>query len=245
MFKPIGAIVREGLFSGARTAGTSCPQPVRGESRLAGSCEAGFWRPTTRKHTQQIVAAARRYDVTMRQRGARNGPLGHVAIEVLQLLANLVDFKTGRLEPSLKFIMQKLHRSKDAVHRALKALRAHGFLGWLRRYVPTGSEGKGPKVQQTSNAYYLCLPERARRLLEGWAAASPLPDDVAHARAAKAAEIAAYAKTLPLDEWALSMLGDTSEGRAFAKLAKAMTADKKRESARQAEFHTGYLSKRI
>jgi hypothetical protein len=61
--------------------------------------------------------------------------------------------------------MRKLRRSKDAVVRALQALRAHGFLDWLRRYVPTGQEGRGPQVKQTSNAYRLSMPARAMRLL--------------------------------------------------------------------------------
>ncbi|AUW47658.1 hypothetical protein CUJ84_pRLN3000550 (plasmid) [Rhizobium leguminosarum] len=127
MFKPIGAIVAQGLVSGdfqtRRTGKTTsrAQQPVRRESHLAGRCEAGFWSPTTRKEVQEILAAARRYEVTTRQPGARNGALGHVAMEVLALLANLVDFKTGRLEPSLKFLMRKLRRSKDAIHRALNA----------------------------------------------------------------------------------------------------------------------------
>ena len=61
--------------------------------------------------------------------------------------------------------MARTKRSKDAVVRALAALRRHGFVDWLRRYIPTGNLGAGPQVQQTSNAYRLALPPAAERLL--------------------------------------------------------------------------------
>ncbi|HRM75333.1 MAG TPA: helix-turn-helix domain-containing protein, partial [Paracoccus sp. (in: a-proteobacteria)] len=61
----------------------------------------------------------------------------------MELFANLVDFRTGRLEPAIETLMRMLRRSRDAIVRALKALRSHGFLDWLRRYVPTGNEGRG------------------------------------------------------------------------------------------------------
>ncbi len=80
-----------------------------------------------------------------------------VAIEVLEYMVNLIDHRTGRrLEPSIATLMQKLNRSRDAIWKALNALRQHGFIDWLRRYVPTNREGSGPQVQQTSNAYGLC-----------------------------------------------------------------------------------------
>ena len=63
-----------------------------------------------------------------RQAGRRRGPLGHVGLEVLELLANLVSYRSGRLEPAITYLMGKLKRSKDAVVRALAALREHGFL---------------------------------------------------------------------------------------------------------------------
>src|SRR3712207_7937706 len=78
--------------------------------------------------------------------------------------------------------MQKLRRSKSAIYDALHALKTHGFLDWLRRYEPTGREGRGPQVRQTSNAYRLSLPSRALRLLGFQGQPVPLPDDTAHAQ---------------------------------------------------------------
>jgi len=161
MFEQIGAVLERAPAERERT-------PVRRQSRARGRCEGVFWRRTNRQDVRTIVLAARRYELAGRQPGARNGPLGGVAIELLELFANLVDFRTGRLEPSIDTLMLKLRRSRDAIVRALKNLRAHGFLDWLRRYQPTGNEGRGPQVQQTSNAYRMSLPDRARQLLGRW-----------------------------------------------------------------------------
>jgi hypothetical protein len=148
-------------------------QPVWRHSRLTGRCEGVFWRRTSRQEVRRIVLAARRYELTGRPTGRRNGPLGHIALEVLEYLSHLVCYRTGRLEPSVAYLMERLRRSKSAIHEALNALRAHGFLDWLRRFEPTGREGRGPQVRQVSNAYRMSLPPRAARLI---GAPPPLPD---------------------------------------------------------------------
>jgi len=209
-----------------------CPTPVRRNSHLKGRSEGRIWRPTSRQEVQKVLLAAKRYELAERQKGERTGPLGSVAIEVLEYFVNLVDFRTGRLEPSLDTIMGKVRRSRDAVVRALKALRAHGFLDWLRRYEPTGREGSGPHVQQASNAYRLSLPEKALRLLGRFGKAPPPPDDPVAAQAARAAELDAYRKALPLDEMALFEVGDNPLGWALAALGTSL---QERESAKQTE----------
>ncbi|WP_268737976.1 helix-turn-helix domain-containing protein [Aminobacter niigataensis] len=217
-----------------------CPTPVRRHSYFKGRSEGRIWRPTTRKEVQQVLFAAKRYELAERQRGKRSGPLGSVAIEVLEYFVNLVDFRTGRLEPSIETIMGKVRRSRDAIVRALKALRQHGFVDWLRRYEPTHNEGRGPQVQQASNAYRLSLPEKALRLLGRFGKASPPPDDHSAAQEARAAEANAYRKALPLDELALLEAGDNPLGQALARLAKGVL---KRESAKQTESPSNiYLS---
>jgi len=127
MFEAIGDIIGGSQPQRERT-------PVRRQSRAVGRCEGVFWRRTDRQEVRRIVMAARRYELATRQPGARSGALGSIAIEIVELFANLVDFRTGRLEPSLDTLMRMLKRSRDAISRALKALRAHGFLAWLRRY---------------------------------------------------------------------------------------------------------------
>lgn len=225
MFAQIGAVLAGAPAERERT-------PVRRQSRAAGRCEGVFWRRTNRQEVRQIVLAARRYELACREPGTRNGPLGGVAIEVLELFANLVNFRTGRLDPSIDFLMLKLRRSRDAIVRALKALRSHGFLDWLRRYVPTGNEGRGPQVQQTSNAYRLSLPDRARQFLGRLGVTPPPPDDHAQAEAERAAEMEAHRASLPMDELALFDVGDNPLGQALARLARSI---KQCESARQTE----------
>lgn len=214
-----------------------CPTPVRRHSHFKGRSEGRIWQPTSRQEVQKVLLAAKRYELAERQKGERTGPLGSVAIEVLEFFVNLVDFRTGRLEPSLDTIMGKVRRSRDAVVRALKALRTHGFLDWLRRYEPTGNEGRGPQVQQASNAYRLSMPEKALRLMGRFGKAPPPPDDHSHARQVRSAELDAYRKTLPLEERALFEVGDSPLGRALATLGKVMQI---RESAKRTESQ-GYL----
>ena len=224
---------------GQLLVGVSHPAPnpdrikVRRSSRMAGRCEAVFWRPVKRQEARQIVLAARRYELSTKQKGKRNGALGHIALEILDYLTNLVDYRTGRLEPSLDYLMKKLCRSRDAIVRALKALRTHGFIDWLRRFVPTGNEGHGqPKYQQTSNAYRLSMPKRALQYLGRYGKKAPLPDDLAHAQDEQAATIEAYKNDMTLSEQALFELGDTPLGQSLARLGKLM---ENRESAKQSE----------
>ncbi len=162
-----------------------------------------------------------------------------MAIELLELFANLVNFRTGRLDPSIETLMRYLRRSRDAIVRALKALRQHGFLDWLRRYIPTGNQGRGPQVQQTSNAYRLSLPARALRLSAEWA--WPPPDDHTHAIELRAAEIDAHRKTLPMNELALFDVGDNPLGQALARLGRSISL---RESARQTESPSSSIKDR-
>lgn len=207
-------------------------QPVRRHSHLAGRCEGLFWSRTARQDLRRIVLAARRYELAGRAQGRRNGPLGHVALEVLDLLANLMDRRTGRLDPSVAYLMDRLRRSRDAVVRALAALREHGFLDWLRRYEPTGREGRGPQVRQVSNAYRLVMPPRALRLLGIQGQPMPLPDDLDHAREAQRQERDAYRGSLPLDEFAALVVDDDRLGSLLAQLGRRLVL---RESATQDE----------
>ncbi|MGI2036380.1 helix-turn-helix domain-containing protein [Rhizobium panacihumi] len=151
-------------------------QPVRRKSHKAGKGEAVFWKKNTTENAKQVLLSARLYERSMKQPGKRTGPLGTIALEILEYFANIVDFKTGRLDPSIDTLQERLCRSRGAIVDALKALRAHGFIDWLRRYIPTHNES-GPQVQQTSNAYKLSIPARAKALLGKYGKAAPAPED--------------------------------------------------------------------
>lgn len=201
-------------------------------SHRAGACEATFWRSTSRQEVQKILKAAQRYELHNREPGRRNGPLGSIALEILELFGNLISFKTGRLDPSLDWIMGKLKRSRDAVVRALKALREHGFLDWLRRFEPTLNEGSGPQVRQVSNAYRLFAPKRALALLGRWSGRPSLPDDDAAARADRKSIETEHMASLDLGGFAIFQCGDSPLGRALAQMGQALDL---RESAKRTE----------
>lgn len=74
---------------------------VRRHSHTAGRCEGMFWRKTDRQQVRRVVLAAEKYELATKQRGQRNGALGGVALEVLRYLSNLIDYRTGRLDPSM------------------------------------------------------------------------------------------------------------------------------------------------
>lgn len=208
-------------------------QPVRRLSRLQGRCEAIFWRSTDKRQVRQVVTAARRYELATRQVGQRNGALGPIALEILELFANLVDFRTGRLDPSIDFMRAKLRRSRDAITRALRALRDHGFLEWLRRFVPTGNEGRGPQVQQSSNAYRMSLPARALRLMGRLFTPAPAPDDFSHAQQRAVETYRGQVNSLSLPDRARHVIGaDNPLAEALARLGSLI---QERESAKRSE----------
>jgi len=206
---------------------------------LAGRCEGTFWCRTDRQQVRRVVLAARRYELAGRQGGCRKGPLGHVGLEVLELLGNLVSFKTGRLEPAILYLMGKLKRSRDAVVRALAALRAHGFLDWIRRYEETGVEGRGPQVRQVSNAYRLSLPLRAARLLGFQGQDVPLAEDLAQEFDDRQQVVEAYKCALPLQDLAVLEVNDDVLGRVLGQLGRLV---QERESARRTESQTTIFS---
>lgn len=225
MFEQIGTV-----FTRALNSQRACVA-VRGHSYERGRCEGVFWKKTSRQEVRRILLAAKRYERIERRPGRRCGPLGSVAIEVLEYFVNLVDFRTGRLEPSIDTLMRRLKRSRDAIVRALRNLRKHGFLDWLRRYTPTGNDGRGPQVRQASNAYRLSLPERAKQFLGRWGRPQPLPEDCEHALEVRKAELATYEKSLFHEELSLSGIEDNGLRQSLALLGKNV----KRESVRRAE----------
>ena len=234
-FKRINSVI-----DGTRTDGRASDlKPIHHNSYRKGSCEASFWRGTSRQDVQKVLMAAQQYDRAKKAPGRRNGPLGGIALEVLALFANLVNFKSGRLDPSLDYITDKLCRSRDAVVRALKALREHGFLDWLRRFEPAPNEGRGPQVRQVSNAYRLSAPKRALVLLGRWAGRPAAPDDDQAARGDRAAVEAEHVETLDLAGLAAFKIEDSGLAKALALMGKSIDL---RESAKRTESQSTFFS---
>lgn len=167
-------------------------QRVHRDSKHIGSVEAALWRPTTTVEAARAIEAARRYELTHKKKGRRNGPLGGIGLEVYRALWSVVDYSTGRLEPSLEWLMQKTGRCRDAVVTALKRLKRCGFVTWVRRFAYTkglvrythfledqaaaakaeklGLPKPGrsvPPIAQVTNAYSLAVPADAEAMLPG------------------------------------------------------------------------------
>ena len=235
----IGTFTRVGVLGlcGAAVQDARCRTPVRRGSRLVGR-EGTFWRPVKRKDARRIVLAAKVYERAGRGRGQRSGPLGPIAVEVIELLANIVSARTGQLDPSIETMKRKLNRSRDAIVRALAALRRHGFIDWLRRYVPTGNE-TGPQVRQASNAYRLALPERALRLLGGYGEPAPIPDDFAQLLNERDAERERMVAQLSFADRVRHKVEDGPLADALARLGRAV---QQRESAERGELESPSIS---
>lgn len=199
-------------------------QPVRRDSYTVGEREARWYRPVARASVGVRLRAAERYELRAKLKGQRNGAFGHVGLEVLKLLYRTVCFRTGRLEPSLDWMMGKLRRSRAAVVRALAGLKRHGFVDWIRRTEPTEIEGPGPQVRQISNAYRLlepACPEDAQ-LAD---MPLPVPDDHAHAVESAAAEFAAMVDGLPLGAKLAATVFDDGMASALFRLGRTLGLD--------------------
>ncbi|MQW40780.1 helix-turn-helix domain-containing protein [Sinorhizobium meliloti] len=208
-------------------------EKVRRHSRRKGRCEAVFWRPMSREDARKIVFAARRYETSTKKPGERNGALGHVALEIIDYLANLMNKNTGRLDPSIIGMMKALRRCRAAIVRGLQALREHGFLDWLRRFEPTGN-AEGPQVKQATNAYRLLCPPALANLLRVYFKPAPLPGDEEQRIAELAAAVEDYRRTLSNAELPLFMMGsDDALAQALARLGAAIDRRKERESAKE------------
>ena len=117
--------------------------------------------------------------------------------------------------------------SESVRDRVLAALRAHGFLDWLRRHerVEVVEDAPGPRVRQVSNAYRLSLPTRAAQLLGHWLSSSPpLPDDVAQEREDRVAWLREHKAALPLSELPLVEVEDDRLARVLGDLGRAVEA---------------------
>jgi DNA-binding MarR family transcriptional regulator len=228
-----------GVFQGKATRAF---QPVRRNSYYAQDRRAtALWRPLApnKQKARELIAmrmkAAEFYDRRHKEAGKRNGPLGHVALEVLRELYRLVDYKTGRLDPAIATICEAIKRSKQAVVDALKRLKEHGFLDWVRRSQPINdAEGAGPRVRQISNAYGFSLPQYAAAWVARKSGKGPAPDCELARAAAAATEFEAMLDQTPLAEQAQVLIGNPELAEIFARLG-ALLSKKERESTEHEE----------
>lgn len=148
------------VVSGKHTKLRRTYQPVRRNSYNRGERENRVWRPIDPTEISARMRAAEHFDTTHKKAGDHSGPLGNAGIRVLRELYRIVDYKTGRLEPSIDYICRRVRLARATVVRGLAALKRHGFLDWIRRTEPTDNAGgAGPQVAQITNAYWFALPK--------------------------------------------------------------------------------------
>jgi hypothetical protein len=148
-------------------------QPVRRNSYHRGERERLVWRSLgetrveARRFKGAVRKAAQRFDHSTKSPETRmGGVLKLTGLAVLNVLLDIVDDATGRLEPSLATIADKCKLGVRTVVRALRRLADAGFLDWLRRTEAIEQEGAGPQVQQITNAYWFALRGRAAGMVK-------------------------------------------------------------------------------
>lgn len=200
-------------------------QPVRRNSYHRGDRENRVWRPFDKKRKGAIMRAAEAFDRKHKQPGKRNGPLGHIGIEVMRRMLQIVDHRSGRLEPSIDYLMRSTGRCRDAIVQALKRLKAHGFIDWIRRTEPTGIEdGSGPRVKQIPNAYWIKMPKVVADAVERMMGGAPVPADAQHHTQEAAAEFKAMIASLPLDELPHAIVEDQSLAAILSRLGAGIAS---------------------
>lgn len=84
-----------------------------------------------------------------------DGRLRRIDVNVLRALLSFLDFATGKLYPRHDKIAERAGVHENSVIGALKRLKLHGLVDWVRRTTRTGNHGEfGPQLEQTSNAYF-------------------------------------------------------------------------------------------
>lgn len=199
--------------------------PVRKGSLSLRQAALNF-RPFNKKDTHRFLLAAERYEKITKKKGKRIGALGQTGILVLRELLRLIDFKTGRLDPSIKTLAKRINIAPKTVCAALKRLREHGFINWVRRYEVTNAERKFslPQLKQATNAYFLELPEIAKNILGKMFAAPPLPEDFEHEKQMKEQKITEQLKSLTFKERLKTEMADCKLRRILEKFDQAADA---------------------
>lgn len=227
-------------------------QPVWRNSYYVGQIEKQIWRPFadgTRRGGARLAGAlrqaARRLERSTAierrrdRRGTRNGVLGQVGVDVYEELLEMVDYATGRLEPAIATLAERTGHCHSAVCAALRRLRDHGFLHWVRRSEPINRAGEpGPQVRQATNAYVLLIPPALKGLVDLLFGRPPAPADDTWRRAEERRRFEEMLASVSAREFLqVTWNGDPLQGETLARIAAALDAKSKpkRESSRRNE----------
>jgi hypothetical protein len=138
-----------------------------------GSTYAADFRPLDRNQRAAILFLADQLDRKTHQPGRHGGMIGRTGLAVLRaMVTRFLDFKTGRLDPSIASIARAANVARSTAQDALDRLEAAGILERTRRIArvrmkvwnaAAGRHVTSDRVVQQTNAYRLnfAVPHRA------------------------------------------------------------------------------------
>ena len=233
------ALARIGRRAGVTDAAPATPvqRAVLRGSREAGTFEDTFFAAPAKGEPDHLLRVARaaldagRHLRRIVRRGDRAlsasertvAALTGGAVRVLEELLALARLNRGRVYPSYDHLARVTGLGRATVARGLRVLEEVGFLVRQRRFARRATEGMGPRIAQTSNAYRMTLPRAMLAHLPRWLRPAPFPDDAAQHRAARDDEQARMRATLSCRELALATLSGPL-GAMLAKLGAAIDA---------------------
>jgi len=133
------------------------------------------FQPMPKKQAVKLYHKARAFERQTRQPGKQDGALGRNGLAVLHaLIFDILDYATGRLDPSYAKIAKKACISVRSAARGLASLKAAGVLNWLRRCAESWRDGRFCLEQET-NAYAVLPTSQWRGYHELPEAPAPQP----------------------------------------------------------------------
>lgn len=156
-------------FSNNNTNRTSAIWPIWRDS----ISRPVIFQPIPKQKARQTWFRARKWERDTHQKQKHGGIIGRTGLAVLYcLIHDFLNFRTGRLDPSVLEIARKAGVCERSVYSALKKLRDLGLIAWVRRcHHSTDAEGRF-LLRQSTNAYHLTRP---RSWSEHEEAAPPVP----------------------------------------------------------------------
>jgi hypothetical protein len=138
-----------------------------------GSVYGSDFRPLDRNQRAAVLFLAEQLDRNTHQPGRHGGMIGRTGLAVLRaLVTRFLDFKTGRLDPSIASIAKAANVARSTAQDALDRLEAAGIIERTRRIARVrmkvwnalaGRFVMADRVVQQTNAYCLnyAVPHRA------------------------------------------------------------------------------------
>lgn len=154
--------------------------PVRRGSKRVDTRQAPQFVPMNRNQTAKVYFVAERMECRTRKFGHQDGDVTRNGLLVLSvLLFHFLNYRHGRLDPSIQAIAERAHCCVRSVCYGLARLKACKILDWVNRCRPEWTE-LGFRLVQETNAYYIKLDivPKGPPVPDDWGAPEKLDDDL-------------------------------------------------------------------